>query len=240
MDTSDNGGPFRDVLSRHTKRWQPPLDRQDSDDCNICLLELDESKIVLALSKCNHAFHQECLENMLKTLNKPFISCPTCKKVYGVITGTMPTTGHISHRTIRSSLPGHEGSGTIEITFSFSPGIQGPEHPNPGKYYQCNGFPRTAYLPDSEMGVKMLHGIYMAWEQRVMFTVGRSVTTGRDNCVTWNDIHMKTVMSGGEHGFPDENFLKNLAQDLANFGITEAEISTHMVSNPHLRVQGHL
>ena len=36
-----------------------------------------------------------------------------------------------------------------------------------------------AYLPDSEAGVKMLHGVYIAWAQRVMFTVGRSVTTGR-------------------------------------------------------------
>ena len=36
-----------------------------------------------------------------------------------------------------------------------------------------------AYLPDSEAGVKMLHGVYIAWSQRVMFTVGRSITTGR-------------------------------------------------------------
>ena len=50
MDTSDGGGagasgggvtgPFADVLSRHTKRWQPKQDSQDSDDCNICLMEL--------------------------------------------------------------------------------------------------------------------------------------------------------------------------------------------------------
>ena len=46
MDTSDGAvgggvtGPFADVLSRHTKRWQPKQDSQDSDDCNICLMEL--------------------------------------------------------------------------------------------------------------------------------------------------------------------------------------------------------
>ena len=40
-----------------------------------------------------------------------------------------------------------------------------------------------------------LHGIYLAWRQRLMFTVGRSITTGQDNCVTWNDIHMKTSVS---------------------------------------------
>ena len=40
-----------------------------------------------------------------------------------------------------------------------------------------------------------LHGVYLAWAQRLMFTVGRSITTGQDNCVTWNDIHMKTNVS---------------------------------------------
>ena len=31
-----------------------------------------------------------------------------------------------------------------------------------------------------------------AFEARLTFTVGRSVTTGMDNTVVWNDIHHKT------------------------------------------------
>ena len=31
-----------------------------------------------------------------------------------------------------------------------------------------------------------------AFQARLIFTVGRSVTTGADNTVVWNDIHHKT------------------------------------------------
>ena len=89
-------------------------------------------------------------------------------------------------------LPGYEGSGSIEITFNFSGGIQvcllssarvskcytifpfqGPEHPNPGQPYRNNSFPRKAYLPDNKEGEMALHGVYMAWNNRLMFTVGQ-------------------------------------------------------------------
>ncbi len=36
-----------------------------------------------------------------------------------------------------------------------------------------------AYLPDTSEGERALHGLYQAWTQRVLFTVGRSQTTGR-------------------------------------------------------------
>ena len=50
------------------------------------------------------------------------LTCPTCKKVYGIKTGDMPDgTMHVRHT--RQSLPGHEGNGTIEIVYNFSPGI---------------------------------------------------------------------------------------------------------------------
>ena len=35
-----------------------------------------------------------------------------------------------------------------------------------------------AYIPDNEEGVKALHGIYLAWEQRLLFKVGTSLTNG--------------------------------------------------------------
>ena len=82
--------------------------------------------------------------------------------------------------------------------------------------------------------------MYLAWSQRLMFTVGRSITTQRDNCITWNDIHMKTNARSTEHGYPDPQYLANLSQDLAGFGITEAEIAQHMASHPNLRTRGGL
>ena len=50
------------------------------------------------------------------------LTCPTCKKVYGIKTGDMPN-GTMTVRESHSSLPGHEDCGSIEIVYSFSPGV---------------------------------------------------------------------------------------------------------------------
>jgi len=55
----------------------------------------------------------------------------------------------------------------------------GPEHPNPGQPY--NGTQRTAYLPDNDIGREVLELLQIAWERKLLFTIGRSVTTGKDN-----------------------------------------------------------
>ena len=36
-----------------------------------------------------------------------------------------------------------------------------------------------------------------AFYARMIFTIGKSVTSGEDNVVVWNDIHHKTSMHGG-------------------------------------------
>eukprot|EP00090_Calanus_glacialis_P027044 TRINITY_DN42554_c0_g1_i1.p1 TRINITY_DN42554_c0_g1~~TRINITY_DN42554_c0_g1_i1.p1 ORF type:complete len:423 (-),score=111.40 TRINITY_DN42554_c0_g1_i1:159-1427(-) len=247
--SASNGVPT-DILSQYTTPWAaPPTHLADQPQCSICLSDLSDTSSydtdstlapVLSLSHCKHAFHSACLTALMSNSPSPFLQCPTCKKVYGIRTGTRPTTGTMTHRLMRSSVPGHGDCGTIELHFMFSPGIQGPEHPHPGHYYTPVGFPRTAFLPDNNEGLKALHGLYLAWEQRLLFTVGRSITTGQDNCVTWNDIHLKTKTSGGEHSYPDDQYLTNLGQDLAGFGITEAEISSHMGTHTGLRQNGRL
>ena len=93
--------------------------------------------------------------------------------------------------------------------------------------------------------------------------MGTSLTTNMSNCVTWNDIHLKTHKSGPNHSYPDPNFLSNLMQvpvyldvvcqasknpncvitclqELAGFGITEAEIGSHMTAHPNLKTRGRL
>lgn len=69
------------------------------------------------------------------------------------------------------------------------------EHPSPGQPYE--GTSRTAYLPDSPEGARTLALLRRAFDQKLIFTVGRSTTSGRDNAVTWNDIHHKTSTHGG-------------------------------------------
>merc|ERR1719186_1928076 len=204
--TAGNGIPS-DLLSQYTVPWSqpgiPPGSDHDQPQCAICLCELTDNSSyssdssyapVLTLNSCHHSFHSACLTALMSNSPTAFLQCPTCKKMYGIRTGTRPTTGTMNHRRSSRTLPGHTGCGTIELHFMFTPGIQGPEHPSPGHYYTPVGFPRTAFLPDNRDGLAALHGLYLA----------------------------------GEHSYPDDQYLVNLAQDLAGFGVTEAEISGHM------------
>ncbi|KAJ7374754.1 E3 ubiquitin-protein ligase dtx3l [Desmophyllum pertusum] len=119
----------------------------------------------------------------------------------------------------RQSLPGYYDCGTITIDYSFPSGTQRPEHPNPGQRY--DGTHRTAYLPDNYEGREVLQLLRRAFDARMVFTVGTSVTSGQQNQVTWNDIHHKTSMSGGPQGFgyPDPGYLRRVKEDLAAKGI---------------------
>ena len=62
------------------------------------------------------------------------------------------------------------------------------------------GLHRRAFLPDSTEGRRVLELLRQAFDAKLTFTIGRSVTTGRENAVTWNDIHHKTNKTGGQQG----------------------------------------
>ncbi|XP_074905966.1 kinesin heavy chain [Buteo buteo] len=95
------------------------------------------------------------------------------------------------------------------------------EHPNPGVRYP--GTTRVAYLPDCPEGNKVLGLFRKAFDQRLTFTVGTSMTTGRANVITWNDIHHKTNCTGGPQlfGYPDPTYLARVQEELRAKGITE-------------------
>lgn len=120
------------------------------------------------------------------------------------------------------SLPGFEGYWTIRISYDFPRGVQGPEHPHPGRSYRLNGFPRVAYLPDTEKGNRVRKLLRKAFDRRLVFTVGTSSTSGAPDCVVWNGIHHKTEKTNhGGHGYPDPKFLDNVIKELASLGVTE-------------------
>ena len=54
------------------------------------------------------------------------------------------------------------GYGTIVIDYHLPSGLQGPEHPNPGRYY--DGTSRTAYLPDNREGREVLQLLRRAFD----------------------------------------------------------------------------
>uniref|UniRef100_A0A2I3RHW7 E3 ubiquitin-protein ligase n=1 Tax=Pan troglodytes TaxID=9598 RepID=A0A2I3RHW7_PANTR len=221
------------VIKNYTEELKVPPD----EDCIICMEKLSaasgysdvtDSKAVgpLAvgrLTKCSHAFHLLCLLAMYCNGNKDgSLQCPSCKTIYGEKTGTQPQ-GKMEVLRFQMSLPGHEDCGTILIVYSIPHGIQGPEHPNPGKPFTARGFPRQCYLPDNAQGRKVLELLKVAWKRRLIFTVGTSSTTGETDTVVWNEIHHKTEMDRNVtgHGYPDPNYLQNVLAELAAQGVTE-------------------
>lgn len=65
-----------------------------------------------------------------------------------------------------------------------------PNHPQPGMPYKA--VRRTGYLPDTTRGRKICAMMKVAFDRRLVFTIGTSRTTGEQGVITWNDIHHKT------------------------------------------------
>ncbi|KAM4627044.1 E3 ubiquitin-protein ligase DTX3L-like [Discoglossus pictus] len=184
--------------------------KEDEEKCPICMEKLTNKKI---LDKCKHVFCSECAQKAMSY--KPV--CPVCNIVYGVIEGDQPD-GRMNDSTSPMRLPGFD-CGTITITYDIYSGIQGKNHPNPGKPF--HGTHRTAYLPDNTEGREILGLLRKAFNQRLIFTVGESRTTSKKDTVTWNDIHHKTSPTGGTHifGYPDPDYLKRVREELKAKGI---------------------
>ncbi|XP_015733876.1 LOW QUALITY PROTEIN: E3 ubiquitin-protein ligase DTX1 [Coturnix japonica] len=225
-----------DVVRRYIQKVKTPPD----EDCTICMERLVTSsgyegvlshrgikpELVGKLGKCGHMYHLLCLVAMYNNGNKDgSLQCPTCKAIYGEKTGTQPP-GKMEFHLIPHSLPGYTDSKTIRIVYDIPTGIQGPEHPNPGKKFTARGFPRHCYLPDSEKGRKVLKLLIVAWDRRLIFTIGTSNTTGESDTVVWNEIHHKTEFGSNltGHGYPDPNYLDNVLAELLAQGVSEATL----------------
>ncbi|XP_023202611.1 probable E3 ubiquitin-protein ligase DTX3 isoform X2 [Xiphophorus maculatus] len=186
---------------------------EDSGICSICMGDIVERT---TLEKCGHSFCRSCLERAFKVKQ----ACPVCRLVYGQLVGNQPANGSMMvERDPDMELPGHEGYGCICIIYSFPPGVQTLDHPNPGIRYP--GTDRVAYLPDSPEGNRVLGLLRRAFEQRLIFTIGTSMTTGLQNVITWNDIHHKTSIFGGPpcFGYPDPTYLVRVTEELREKGI---------------------
>ncbi|XP_066516253.1 probable E3 ubiquitin-protein ligase DTX2 isoform X2 [Hoplias malabaricus] len=220
------------------KRYMEEVPVVPDEDCIICMERLScpsgyeipaegsqslQPSTVGKFTKCGHTLHMLCMLAMYNNGNKDgSLQCPSCKTIYGEKTGTQPK-GKMEIYSIPQSLPGHPDCGTIQIIYSIPPGMQGPEHPNPGQPYTCRGFPRFGFLPDNDKGRKVLELLKVAWTRRLIFTVGTSSTTGEPDTVVWNEIHHKTEMMSNVsgHGYPDPNYLDNVLSELAAQGVTE-------------------
>ncbi|KAM9234956.1 E3 ubiquitin-protein ligase DTX3L isoform 1-T1 [Leptosomus discolor] len=159
----------------------------DEDVCPICMETINDKEV---LRKCKHVFCKSCISQAMTYKQ----TCPVCSTVYGVVKGDQPE-GTMSTETLSLPLPGYPNCGTIVITYKMQSGIQTSNHPNPGEPYSATS--RTAYLPDNKEGQEILQLLKRAFNQKLIFTVGQSRTTGAQDVITWNDIHHKTCRTGG-------------------------------------------
>mmetsp|Transcript_12122 Transcript_12122/g.18306 ORF Transcript_12122/g.18306 Transcript_12122/m.18306 type:complete len:199 (-) Transcript_12122:13-609(-) len=152
---------------------QPPASSYPQS-CSICFQEFSGdccnfALIVLPYCRNSHCFCRDCARRMLDTSGK----CGVCMKYYIASTGTQPVNGRMRVAVLppsRLRLPGHEDCGVIVIRYEFPSGVQGPEHPNAGQRYR--GTKRQAYLPDNELGRKVLAMLQTCFQRRLTFTVG--------------------------------------------------------------------
>ncbi|XP_036318078.1 protein deltex [Rhagoletis pomonella] len=214
--------PASDMISRFVKVAEPPL-WPNAQPCPMCMEELVQSaqNPTIALTRCQHLMHLQCLNGMIiaqqgERSKNLFIECPVCGIVYGEKVGNQPN-GTMSWSIISKSLPGHEGQNTIQIVYDIASGVQTDEHPHPGRAFFAVGFPRVCYLPDCPLGRKVLRFLKIAFDRRLLFSIGRSVTTGREDVVIWNSVDHKTQFNM----FPDPTYLQRCMQQLVHLGVTD-------------------
>ncbi len=169
---------------------------------------------VVLLNECNdHFFHIECLLNMIGE-EKQHAKCPNCNRIYGIMIGDQPQGTMKVTIEKKHKCDGYKQNNTYIIEYSF---------PN-GKNYE--GTSRTAYLPDNREGKEILALLRVAFERRLLFTIGTSVTTGKTNQTIWNGIHQKTNLTGGAQyfGYPDPTYFNRVTHELASKGVIKQHL----------------
>ncbi|XP_035662130.1 uncharacterized protein LOC118406310 [Branchiostoma floridae] len=182
------------------------------EDCPICMDKVVQPK---RLGCCSNVFCTDCIDKAFQV--KPV--CPICGYQSRALKGTQPKTATMTFAKTSRVIPGYEECGSIQIYYDIPSGIQEDCHPNPGRPYK--GSMRMAFLPDNTEGQKVLQLLKKAFDRRLVFTIGTSVTTGKTDAVIWNDIHHKTSPYGGpsNYGYPDRGYLRRVTDELAAKGI---------------------
>ncbi|KAL9188919.1 hypothetical protein ACHAXT_011409 [Thalassiosira profunda] len=203
-------------------------------ECKICLDKLapdtnhtDISPVTL--KACGHIFHVCCIRESMR--HQSSLKCPECGTSvlltaddhFAYQRGNMPSAEMACVISPTITCAGYEGCGSIVIEYRIAAAMQQAYHPNPGQRF--TGTKRQAFLPDNEEGRALLARLKAAFLCGLTFTVGTSLTTNRENSVTWASIHHKTSPTGGtlRHGFPDPNYLTNCNEELNRAGVPPAK-----------------
>lgn len=210
--TTDEDEP-KPSTSKTTPRKKPLAPPKNiEEDCSICCNKyLKKSNDWKTLPQCQHKLCVHCYRKIeitrrtMSGVSHTFMKCPFCLKTTGIEIGTCPD-GEMDERISVSHCAGYEDCRTISILYMV----------NTPPYHLL----RVAYLPDNEEGRKVVKLLRIAWDRRIVFTIGTSHTTSRENTLVWN-IHHKTSQTGGVscHGYPDDTYLERVTAELKSFGI---------------------
>lgn len=120
--------------------------------------------------------------------------------------------GVMNWRIINTKLAGFEKHKTIEFDYSFPNGVYKGNVP-------YSGTSRVAYLPASDEGTAVFKMMVQAFQRKLSFMVGTSLTTGAQNTVVWSGIHHKTSTHGGPFGYPDNRYLSAVTEEFKIRGV---------------------
>jgi len=188
------------------------------ETCSVCLDPLlcigtNTVTKIAEVNQCHHQFHQQCLDQHLSCTA---VNCPSCRVLVREPRGTMPSGVMAVSYERNVFCLGYEGHGTIFIRYLLEGAVQKDYHPNPGRLH--GSARRTAIIPDTLQGRQLLARLEYAFCRGLTFTVGTSLTTGREDSITWASIHHKT-RGKGLHGYPDPEYLDNCNAELDALGV---------------------
>ena len=130
--------------------------------------------------------------------------------------------GTMTWSIINQACQGFEKHDTIQISYVFPNGVQENGIP-------YSGTSRNGYFPNSPEGILLFKMFVLAFERRLPFLVGTSLTTGQQNTVVWAGIHHKSTMGGGPFGYPDATYFNRVLEELKVRNI-DADSVEHMAA----------
>lgn len=72
-------------------------------------------------------------------------------------------------------------------------------------------------MPENPTGRKILRFLKIAFDRGLLFSIGRSATTGIEDVVIWKNVEHKTQFSM----YPDPTYLQRTLEQLTHLGVTD-------------------
>ncbi|NXW50286.1 DTX1 ligase, partial [Nyctiprogne leucopyga] len=191
-----------DVVRRYIQKVKNPPD----EDCTICMERLVTSSGYEGVLS-HRGIKPELVGKLGKCGHMYHLLCLLAMYNNGnKVSGDPPTPGEGGTPSLRMAPRGHRaGAGSCTL------GCWGCQV---GAGWVSHGHAQVLKL------------LIVAWDRRLIFTIGTSNTTGESDTVVWNEIHHKTEFGSNltGHGYPDPNYLDNVLAELLAQGVSEATL----------------